>query len=61
LPSRPRSKGLQKKDWKEHKKICKSLNVGDGAMQVRIDMNAENAAEMEEGFSKNQSAVLTMT
>jgi hypothetical protein len=44
------SKICQKKDWKAHKKICKSLNAGDGAMQVRDSQHLVNAAKAEEIF-----------
>jgi hypothetical protein len=46
------SKVCQKEDWKAHKKICKSLNVGDGAMQVRIPVHMKNAAEAEANFEE---------
>jgi hypothetical protein len=41
------SKVCQKKDWKEgeHKKICKSLIAGDGAMQVRTDRHMSTVLE----------------
>jgi hypothetical protein len=44
------SKVCQKKDWKEHKKICKFLNAGDGAMQVRHSDHEDNVARMKEGL-----------
>jgi hypothetical protein len=43
------SKGVcQKENWKEHKKICKFLNVGEGAMQVRDPIHMKIAAELDE-------------
>jgi hypothetical protein len=44
------SKVCQKKDWKAHKKICKSLNAGDGAMQVRNNFHEKASAKKEELF-----------
>jgi hypothetical protein len=44
------SKVCQKKDWKAHKKICKSLNAGDGAMQVRNTFHEKASAKKEELF-----------
>jgi hypothetical protein len=41
------SKVCQKKDWKEHKKICKSLNVGEGAMQVQYPVHMTCAAKLD--------------
>jgi hypothetical protein len=48
------SKVCQKKDWKEgeHKKICKFLNVGEGAMQVRDPSHMEYVAKLAEGFKE---------
>jgi hypothetical protein len=53
------SKVCQKKDWKEgeHKKICKSLNAGDGAMQVRHPGTKENAAEIKEQFEGTERSL----
>jgi hypothetical protein len=48
------SKICQKKDWKAHKKICKSLNAGDGAMQVRSVLHEKTSATLEEGFKENE-------
>jgi hypothetical protein len=42
------SKVCQKEHWKEHKKICKYLNVGEGAMQVRYPVHMMIAAELDE-------------
>jgi hypothetical protein len=46
------SKVCQKEHWKEHKKICKSLNVGEGAMQVRSVKHTENLDILAEGFKQ---------
>jgi hypothetical protein len=48
------SKVCQKKDWKEHKKICKFLNAGDGAMQVRHPEHEGTAAWMKEGLREEE-------
>jgi hypothetical protein len=48
------SKVCQKEDWKEHKKICKYLNVGEGGMQVRDPSHMEYAATIEEGFKATE-------
>jgi hypothetical protein len=50
------SKVCQKKDWKEHKKICKSLNAGDGAIQVRSDFYEEQAAALEEASEETEGS-----
>jgi hypothetical protein len=48
------SKICQKKDWKAHKKICKSLNAGDGAMQVRSVLHEKASAKTEEIFREQE-------
>jgi hypothetical protein len=48
------SKVCQKKDWKEHRQICKSLNAGDGAMQVRDPVHMKNAALREEEYKETE-------
>jgi hypothetical protein len=42
----------QKEQWKEHKKICKSLNVGEGAMQVRYSPHMMVTAKQEEIYDQ---------
>jgi hypothetical protein len=43
------SKACQREDWKkQHKKICKLLNVGDGDMQVRNDMHIGRSIDLKE-------------
>jgi hypothetical protein len=51
------SKVCQKKDWKEgeHKKICKSLYAGDGAMQMRRPEYEGLATKREESFKANEN------
>jgi hypothetical protein len=40
------SKACQREDWKkQHKKICKLLNVGDGDMQVRANAHINRGKE----------------
>jgi hypothetical protein len=51
------SKVCQKEDWKEHKKICKYLNVGEGAMQVRRPIHMENAAKNLELFEERERSL----
>jgi hypothetical protein len=46
------SKVCQKKDWKEHKKICKLLNVGEGAMQVRHPEHDAGVATINGAFKE---------
>jgi hypothetical protein len=41
------SRVCQKKDWKEHKKICMSLNVGEGAMQVGCPAHVQHCIELK--------------
>jgi hypothetical protein len=49
------SKVCQKQDWKrQHKQICKSLNVGEGAMQVRASLHLVNAAGREDAFKESE-------
>jgi hypothetical protein len=44
------SKACQKKDWKEkqHKQICKLLNVGHGGMQVRTNLHTSRCLRLKE-------------
>jgi hypothetical protein len=45
------SKACQRKDWtKQHKKICKLLNVGHGDMQVRSDNHTRQSIDLKEQF-----------
>jgi hypothetical protein len=44
------SKSCQKEDWKQHKQICRFLNVGDGAVQVQIDDHTARYARLEDLF-----------
>jgi hypothetical protein len=46
-------KACQSDDWKQHKKICKLLNVGHGNMQVRNDYHHTNrSTDAEESLEK---------
>jgi hypothetical protein len=43
------SETCQRKDWrKQHKPICKLLNVGHGDMQVRSDVHTSRAIDLKE-------------
>jgi hypothetical protein len=45
------SRTCQRKDWKkQHKKICKFLNVGHGDMQVRDEIHTINSNHLKKGF-----------
>jgi hypothetical protein len=45
------SKACQRKDWKkQHKKICKFLNVGHGDMQIRTDEHTSRFNDLQEAF-----------
>jgi hypothetical protein len=45
------SRACQRIDWKkQHKQICKFLNVGHGGMQVRNDAHTSRQIEMMESF-----------
>jgi hypothetical protein len=47
------SRACQRKDWKkQHKKICKLLNVGHGDRQLRTEEHTSRSIEMEEAFEK---------
>jgi hypothetical protein len=49
------SKACQRKDWKkQHKKICKLLNVGHGDMQVRTDAHTRQADQLKERFESDK-------
>jgi hypothetical protein len=44
------SKACQRKDWKQkqHKEICKLLNVGHGDMQLRTDAHTNRSIQVQE-------------
>jgi hypothetical protein len=44
------SKACQRKDWKEHKKTCKLVNVGHGDMQVRTDAHTSLNSDIQKKF-----------
>jgi hypothetical protein len=49
------SEVCQKKDWrKQHKKICKHINVGHGGMQVRNDAHMLGSIESKERFERKE-------
>ena len=54
------SKACQTIDWKkQHKKICKLLNVGHGDMQVRTeDMHTRRSIVTKEGFESVERCLL---
>jgi hypothetical protein len=52
------SKACQKYDWeKQHKKLCKLLNVGHGAMQVRSDLHTRRFIQNREAFEKGERSL----
>jgi hypothetical protein len=49
------SKACQKNDWeKQHKKLCKLLNVGHGGMQVRTEDHTSRHAALKESFEEGE-------
>jgi hypothetical protein len=49
------SKACQRIDWKkQHKQICKLLNVGHGDMQVRSSVHESRKIELKEYFERNE-------
>jgi hypothetical protein len=49
------SEACQSRDWKkQHKKICKLLNVGHGDMQVRSDIHTRNFIQYKEHFETQE-------
>jgi hypothetical protein len=49
------SRACQRIDWqKQHKKICKLLNVGHGDMQVRTEEHTSLSIESKEEFEMNE-------
>jgi hypothetical protein len=52
------SRACQKKDWKkQHKQICKLLNVGHGDMQVRYGDHTSRQIELKEQFDRIESSL----
>jgi hypothetical protein len=52
------SKACQRKDWKkQHKKICKLLNVGHGDMQVRDTIHTSASFNTQERFGRNDRSL----
>jgi hypothetical protein len=49
------SEACQRKDWrKQHKQICKLLNVGHGDMQVRSDEHTRRSVALKELFESEE-------
>jgi hypothetical protein len=50
------SNACQRKDWKQrqHKKICKLLNVGHGSMQLLTEEHTSRQSILKEEFKTNQ-------
>jgi hypothetical protein len=53
------SKACQRIDWrkKQHRQICKLLNVGHGDMQVRTDMHTRRSIESKEDFERGEGSL----
>jgi hypothetical protein len=52
------SKACQRIDWKkQHKKICKLLNVGRGDVQVRTDAHTNRSIDWKEEFEKDERSL----
>jgi hypothetical protein len=52
------SRACQRIDWKkQHKKICKLLNVGHGDMQIRTEEHTSRQIVMKESFEKGERSV----
>jgi hypothetical protein len=50
------SQACQRKDWKkQHKNICKLLNVGHGDMQVRTKVHTTRSIQNKEAFERTES------
>jgi hypothetical protein len=52
------SKACQRQDWKkQHRKICKLLNVGHGDMQVRREIHTSRQIESKEAFERGEHSL----
>jgi hypothetical protein len=52
------SKACQKEDWKkQHKQICKLLNVGHGAMQVHNEIHTGRQSFLKEVFERGERSL----
>jgi hypothetical protein len=52
------SRACQRIDWKkQHKQICKLLNVGHGDMQVRTDEHTSQATYLKEHFERDERSL----
>jgi hypothetical protein len=53
------SKACQMKDWKkQHKKICKLVNVGHGDMQLRRNIHTRQQSYVKEQFEEEKEALI---
>jgi hypothetical protein len=53
------SKACQGIDWKkQHKKICKLLNVGHGDMQIRTVTHTSRQTELKEAFEQGERSLI---
>jgi hypothetical protein len=53
------SRACQRMDWKkQHKKICKLLNVGHGDMQVRYSIHEFKKIALKEEFERTERSLL---
>jgi hypothetical protein len=52
------SKACQREDWgKQHKQICKLLNVGHGDMQLRTEDHTSRQAALDEAFEEGERSL----
>jgi hypothetical protein len=52
------SKACQRKDWKkQHRQICKLLNVGRGDMQVRMIVHMSRSIDLKEQFERHKRSL----
>jgi hypothetical protein len=52
------SKACQRKDWeKQHKKICKLLNVGHGGMQIQTEVHLSRSICTKKAFEREELKV----
>jgi hypothetical protein len=52
------SKACQREDWKkQHRKICKLLNVGHGDMQVRNDTHTNQSNVFKDEFERGEGSL----
>jgi hypothetical protein len=51
------SKACQRQNWKQHKRICKLLNAGNGVMQVRTDEHTILYLRTKEVFEEGERSL----